>query len=280
MGGARPRHHRPATWLCAAPVRGGGALTDGADSGAFTVDRLGPPAIRVLGFVNCAMLTTMRGAVPAHQVSVLCPDQDSEAAIVLGRAFVSDPLLQAVLPHAPDPIERARILSVVFALALKRQRLSGQPVFGIIQEDKVSAVAITDGAQRLSTKTPLLKALGMLFRMVSAVGLRGTLRAIRFNQDISKNRPRQPHLYLSVIGVAPEQRGRHCGIALLDYLRSLLNLHSDWIGIYLETATEGNLGYYKQAGYQMLGETRTLGVTMWRMMQPRAQDDGDPIEGA
>jgi len=222
----------------------------------------------------------MLGAGPALQVSALYPDQDAEAAIVLGRAFVSDPVLQVVLPRVPDPVERARILSIVFALALKRQRLSGQPVFGIIQEGKVAAVAITEGAQRLSTKTPLLKASGMLFRMVSAVGLGGTLRAIRFSRVIGKNRPRKPHLYLSVIGVAPEQRGRHYGIALLDYLRSLLNLHWDWIGIYLETATEGNLSYYEQAGYQLLGETRTLGVTVWRMMQSRAQDDRVPIKGA
>jgi len=201
---------------------------------------------------------------------VLEPDQDSQAARVLGRAFISDPPLKVVLPDVADPVERARILSVVFTLALKRQRLSGQPLFGIIREGKVAAVAITEGAPRLSPKIPLLEGLGMFFRMVSAVGLGGTLRAIRFAQDTGKNRPRQPHLYLSAIGVAPEQQGRHYGIALLDYLRALLNVHSEWVGIYLETAGEATVGYYKQAGYQLLGETRSLGVTMWRMMQPRA----------
>lgn len=222
---------------------------------------------------TCATLPTMLGAAPAPQVSILSPDQDSEAAIVLGRAFVNDPPLKLILPHVTDLVERAHILSVVFALALTRQRLSGQPVFGIIRERRVAAVAITEGAQRHSTKAPLLKGLGMLFRMISAVGLAGTLRAVRFGQEIGKNRPREPHLYLSVIGVDPEQQGRHLGIALLDHLRSLLNLHSDWIGIYLETATECNLGYYARAGYQQLGEMHPLGVTMWSMMLARAQDD-------
>ena len=35
----------------------------------------------------------------------------------------------------------------------------------------MAAVAITEGAQRHSTNAPLLKGLGMLFRMISAVGL-------------------------------------------------------------------------------------------------------------
>jgi len=204
--------------------------------------------------------------------------------MVLGRAFVNDPPLKLILSHITDPVERARILSVVFALALRRQRLRGQPVFGIIREGRVAAVAITEGAPRHSTKASLLKDLGMLFRMITAVGLAGTLRAVQFGHEIGKNRPREPHLYLSVIGVDPEQQGRHHGIALLDHLRSLLNLHSDWVGIYLETASEGNLGYYARAGYQQLGEMHPLGVTMWRMMLARAQDDDRqlpavPIQG-
>jgi len=227
-------------------------------------------ATRPLGFVNCATLTTMPDAAPVPQVSMVSADQDSEAAIVLGRAFVNDSLLKLILSHVTVPVERARILSVVFALALTRQRLSGQPVFGIIREGRVAAVAITEGAQRHSTNAPLLKGLGMLFRMISAVGLVGTLRAVRFSHEIGKNRPREPHLYLSVIGVDPEQQGRHHGIALLDHLRSLLNVHSDWTCIYLETATEDNLGYYARAGYQQLGEMHPLGVTMWRMMLTRA----------
>ena len=42
------------------------------------------------------------------------------------------------------------------------QRFSGQPVFGIIREGRVAAVAITEGAQRHSTNAPLLKGLGII----------------------------------------------------------------------------------------------------------------------
>jgi len=211
------------------------------------------------------------GVASALPVIVLYPDQDPEAAMVLGQAFANDPLLDAVLPPVTDPVERVRILTAVFAVALKHQRLRGQPVLGIIRGGEVAAVAITEGAQRLSTKTPLLRALGMLFRMIAVVGVAATLRAIRFTKETRRNRPHQPHLYLSAIGVAPAQQGRHYGTALLGYLRSLLTFHSEWIGIYLETANKANLRYYERAGYRLLGETETLGVTIWRMMQSRAE---------
>jgi hypothetical protein len=32
------------------------------------------------------------------KVAILFPNQDAEAAVVLGRAFVDDPLIKAILP--------------------------------------------------------------------------------------------------------------------------------------------------------------------------------------
>jgi ribosomal protein S18 acetylase RimI-like enzyme len=104
--------------------------------------------------------------------------------------------------------------------------------------------------------------------MVSAVGWGGTLRSIRLANEIDKNRPQEPHIYLSLIGVDPEHQGCHCGIALLEHLYAMTSLHPDLIGIYLETATERNVAYYEHAGYKVLGEMRPMGVRMWRMMRP------------
>jgi ribosomal protein S18 acetylase RimI-like enzyme len=201
-------------------------------------------------------------------VSVFLPEQDSEVALVLGRAFVNDPPLRAVLPHVIDPVERAHVLSQVFTLALKLQRRHRQPVLGILQEGRVVAAAVTEVARRISIRTMLLTGCGMLPRMLAAVGSGGTLRAIRLGEDIGKNRPHEPHLYLSLIGVDPEHQGRRYGIALLEHLYAMTTVRTDLIGIYLETATERNVAYYEHAGYQVLGEMRPLGVRMWRMMRP------------
>jgi ribosomal protein S18 acetylase RimI-like enzyme len=105
--------------------------------------------------------------------------------------------------------------------------------------------------------------------MLAAVGSGGTLRAIRLGDEIGKNRPHEPHLYLSMIGVDPQHQGRHYGIALLEHLNTMASVRPDLIGNYLETATERNVAYYERAGYQVLGEMKPLGVRMWRMMRPR-----------
>ncbi len=105
--------------------------------------------------------------------------------------------------------------------------------------------------------------------MIAAAGWGGTMRAIRLGDELFRNRPAEPHIYLNLLGVDPDYQRRHFGIALLDHLRDLARMRSNLAGVYLETATEANVAYYVRAGYEVLGEIRPLGVRMWRMMQPR-----------
>lgn len=215
----------------------------------------------------CATFANMLD-VQAPHVSTLSPERDAEAAIVLGRAFANDPPLKVVLSGASDPVERALILSRVFAVALAVERLHGRPIYGILRQGKVVAVAVSEVARDSSTGAMRLRDCGLLPRFVSAVGLGGTIRAIRLAEELSRNRPREPHLYLKLIGVDPGYQACHYGMALLEHLHALASLRMDLSGIYLETATERNVSYFEHAGYRVLGEMKPLGVRMWRMMNP------------
>src|SRR5438445_6882089 len=53
------------------------------------------------------------------QVSILFPNQDPDAAAVLGRAFVDDLLIKAILPPIADATERGRRMGVLFAAAIQ-----------------------------------------------------------------------------------------------------------------------------------------------------------------
>jgi len=207
----------------------------------------------------------MSGVQSPH-VGVLLPEHDSEVAKILGRAFVNDPPLRIVLPLVTDPVERAHILSQVFELALRLQRHYHQPVLGIVRESRVVAASIAEVAHS-STMVMVMTNCGMLPRMLKAVGSGGTLRAIRLAGEIGKNRPQEPHLYLTMIGVDPEHQGHGYGMALLKHVYSITCFRPDLIGIYLETATERNVAFFEHAGYSVLGEMRPLGVRMWRMMR-------------
>jgi ribosomal protein S18 acetylase RimI-like enzyme len=205
------------------------------------------------------------------RVAILFPGQDSEAAAVLGRAFVDDPMIKAILPPIEDRGERGRRMGQVFAVALASQRASGQPIVGVLHEGRVGAAAVIEQvAKPAGTASFVLHGLALLPALVQAGGVGGMRRAVAALDVLSRNRPTQPHLYLNVLGVEPALQRRHFGVALLDWLRDQTNLREDLLGVYLETATEANVGYYTHVGYRVTGEIYPLGVRMWQMLQPRA----------
>jgi ribosomal protein S18 acetylase RimI-like enzyme len=204
------------------------------------------------------------------QVAILFPQQDAEAAAVLGRAFVDDPLIKAILPPIEDAGERARRMGQLFAVALASQRHDSQPLMGVLHEGRVGAAAIIEQVkQPPSLASMVLHELALLPALVRAGGFGGVRRAVAVLDVLSRNRPPAPHLYLNVLGVEPALQRRHFGVALLDWLRDQAAIRPDLLGVYLETATEANVAYYSHVGYRVTGEIHPLGVRMWQMLQPR-----------
>jgi len=203
------------------------------------------------------------------KVFPIFPDQYSETAAALGRAFVNDPVLWALLPLVRQPVERVRRIAQVFSVAMSINRRLGHPTFGIVEKDTIVAAAVIEGPGAPSMAETVLTGLREAPRLVSAVGLGGTRRALVLADTLLRHRPKEPHIYLSLLGVDPDYQRRHFGIALLDHLREVAAERSTIAGVYLETATEANVPYYARAGFEVLGEMFPLGVRMWRMMQPR-----------
>ena len=204
------------------------------------------------------------------RVSVVFPEQDSEAANTLGRAFVNDPVMWALLPQVQDREERAQRLIGFFKGMLQIQRRAAQPVLGTVLDGKVVGAAVIDGVTEISAISTVLHGLGRMPMMVGALGFEGLWRGIKLLDELSRNHPKEPHIYLNFLGVDPDyQRNRHCGSAILQELKELATQRPSLLGVYLETATEENVGYYSSRGYEVLGEIRPLGVRMWRMLQRR-----------
>jgi ribosomal protein S18 acetylase RimI-like enzyme len=203
------------------------------------------------------------------RVVTLFPEQFDEAAVILGRAFINDPPMKAILPNVTDPEIRARHIADVFRVALRMQRRNGQPVFGVLERGRVTAAAIVEGPGFIGGTGTLLSGLGELPRMVRAVGWGGTMRGVNLMSVLAENHPHEPHIYLNVLGVDPRAQRTHCGTALLEHLRELAAARDEIAGVYLETATEVNVAYYSARGYEVMSEIFPIGVRMWRMFQPR-----------
>jgi ribosomal protein S18 acetylase RimI-like enzyme len=204
------------------------------------------------------------------RVSILFPDQYDEASRVLGRAFVDDPLIKAIIPAGVSVEERVRRMSGLFRVVLTGHRHDGQPVVGVMNEGRVAGAAVVEQLARpAGAMATVLQGLPQLPAMVRATGWSGLLRAVNLLDTLARNRPPEPHLYLNILGVDPALQRRHFGVAILDFLHEQAALRSDLAGVYLETATEANVAYYSHVGYRVLNEIYPLGVRVWRMMQDR-----------
>lgn len=205
------------------------------------------------------------------EVALLFPGQYRAAAATLGRAFVNDPLLMAIVGAAAEESERARRMAGLFGVMLTEQRRHGQPVVGVLDNGGVAGAAIIEQvAQASSSLGTVLSGITLLPALAGAIGFDGVRRAIAALDTLLRNRPPEPHLYLNVLGVDPAVQRRHFGAAILDYLRAQARQRPDLAGVYLETATAANVAYYTRFGYRVIGEFAPIGVRMWRMMQPRA----------
>ena len=202
-------------------------------------------------------------------VALLFPDQYPAAATTLGRAFVADPLIRAVVAPANDE-DAVRRMTAFFGVVLRDHRGNGQPVIGVLRDGEVAAAAIIEQIARPPAAIAvLLHDLPLLPGLVRAAGFSGVMRTIALLDTLTRNRPTEPHLYLNVLGVEPAYQGQHYGGALLDYLRDQVALRRELAGVYLETAKEANVAYYSNRGYRVLNEIYPLGVRVWRMMQAR-----------
>src|ERR1700722_9083689 len=101
--------------------------------------------------------------------SIIFPEQFGEAARALGRAFINDPPIKVLLPEPADPIERARLLTIFFEAMLSIQRNTGEPVLGVVMENKVVAAAILESGG-VPVASLVLHGLLALPRMLQSIG--------------------------------------------------------------------------------------------------------------
>ena len=200
-------------------------------------------------------------------VTALYPEQHDQAADSLGRSFINDPTFKAIIPDITDPVERATHLADLFRGMLAIERRGGQPVFGIVDNGRVVAAALTEGVAHAGALGMVTTGLGQMPRMIRAIGLGGLWRGLNLVSVLSDNHPKEPHIYLQVLGCDPPFQGKGYGKALVDRLALEAKARPEIAGVYLETMTEANVAFYSSRGYEILGELYPLGVKTWRMYQ-------------
>ena len=195
-------------------------------------------------------------------IDIVRPDQIEAAAKTLAEAFWDDPLMHIV---APNEKKRAAVGPWFFSKSIAYGMRWGEASCN----DDASAVAIwfPPGSTNITPGRMLRVGMGAL---PLRAGISGTLRFMRAISATEKfhKAVEGPHWYLMAIGTSPTRQGTGLGSALLELGTS----QADATGIpcYLETATDSNVAYYSKRGFEVTGQAKVLGFTLYGMVrQPR-----------
>lgn len=192
----------------------------------------------------------------------LGPKVYSRAGGVLSRAFHDDPLWATLTPDAG--VRQARLAMMFTALANTVVAANG-------------VAETTTGFEAVALWLPpgIKMGLGAMVRAGFALprfvftlpteDRRRMMAVLRQLDDKRKRLAPEPHWYLAAIGVEPESHGRGLGSALVR--AGMWRADHDQKLIYLETETEGNVGYYEHLGFDIVDEivAAELGLPVWLM---------------
>ena len=126
----------------------------------------------------------MDASAQRPKVAQIFPPQHAEAATVLGRAFIDDPLISAIVGNISDPIDRAARMGRLFSMILGDHRKLGQPVVGVMHEGRVGAAAIIEQVSHVpSVITTILQGFATEITVIDVVAV-GIERHRQFVGDL------------------------------------------------------------------------------------------------
>lgn len=177
-------------------------------------------------------------------------------AVVLGRAFDSDPPMRWFLRDDERRVELARQM---FDVMLRTVHVSRDACY-TTEDVAGGALWVPPGRWALG----FLQQLRLLPGMIRVFG-RDLPRAQRGLAVMDSGHPRRPHWYLDSLGVEPESQGRGIGSALMRPV--LERCDRDRMPAYLNAGSPRSRDLYMRHAFQVTEEFRLpeQGPPLWRM---------------
>ena len=176
---------------------------------------------------------------------------------MLARAFAVDPAMSWIFP---DPAERARRLPRLFAL------LFDEDAAGMRLTTPGVEVATLWQGPGATHKVGLWDMIRGAWPFWRALGT-SIPRGLAVSNAIAAHMPAGDFWYLHIAGCDPAHQGRGFGGRAI---RAGLAQAAGRLPVYLETATEGNVGLYRSLGFEVTGEWHVPGggPHFWSMLRP------------
>jgi ribosomal protein S18 acetylase RimI-like enzyme len=182
------------------------------------------------------------------------------AARLLTDAFLDEPLWRVVGP-AWRPHRRFALQLLYHGEIGKAQRWGG-PSFAADLGDSLAGVAIAFDAGRWPPPQPW-----STLRDLPSLAIAGPLAAVRAGQvdwTVQRLRPRDPHVYLYLLAVAPDAQRRGVGAALVEAV--VAHAFERGLPVCLETMAPSNPAFYAKQGFRVTHECELIdGARAWLM---------------
>jgi GNAT superfamily N-acetyltransferase len=195
------------------------------------------------------------------EVRELPREQEGAAADLLAAAFMDDPGWCAVGPRNRG--RRFKMLRRFFRAHARVARRWGGPIYGAYDgQGPVGAlIAFGEGRFPPPPQSLLIEAPGMI-----AAGPGTTIRALRGQAALEAGHPKEPHAFVSMLGVHPASQRTGAGRALLG--RVIEEAEEREVPVYLDTANPDNLPYYRSFGFELTGQgDLPRGATIWYLLR-------------
>jgi len=189
----------------------------------------------------------------AITITVLTPEQKEEAASLLARAFVTNPLHVAVF--GKDQIAANEAFFRIGLTVMKGQKLvavDGPRLLGVIHWVDSAKCQVSS-----AEKFRLLPA------MVRGFGLRSAIRVGGWLLVWSKHDLVEHHVHLGPVGVFPQAQGRGVGRQLMQRYCDQLDDRGA-VG-YLETDRPENVDFYTTFGFDVTQTASIHGIVTYLM---------------
>jgi ribosomal protein S18 acetylase RimI-like enzyme len=184
---------------------------------------------------------------------------DIEQAVgCLATAFANDPitgfLLQANRANQ-DRVTRFFSLLMRARIALNMPVLVARDEAGVCGAAMGNATVVPSWPSEFEAEWESLDTLAPGFNARAAI----------YDEIAEKYKPQVPHYYLGVIGTRPNIQGAGVGKQLLRSFCTLSASDQLSSGVYLETANPTNVKFYERAGFEVTGQGKLGGSTLWCM---------------
>ncbi len=156
----------------------------------------------------------------------------------LALAFSADPAVRYMFPTADGFLRNFNRL----AAAMAGSALAAGTAW-VADDGAAAALWLAPGVQGDG------EAIGALVGEAVAPERQGVLAEV--GELMDQFHPREPHWYLSLIGVDPSRQGQGLGAALLK--AGLARCDADGLSAYLESSSPKNVPLYERHGFEVIG---------------------------